>query len=185
MSMVAFSPGVKSVLALLDMQHDFLAADGRMPVAASHVVPMLMSASSAIARFRAEGRPIVAIGNEFRRADWLMNILRRGASIEGSAGSNWDARVALDGLVYFPKWKTSAFSNPAFERWLDHNKITDIVLGGLYARACVAATASDALKGGFGVTLLESAIACASDRSKSRALRRLEGKGATVLRMSA
>ena len=46
------------------------------------------------------------------------------------------------------------------------------------ARACVTATTKAAIERGFRVMLIEPAIACVSDRSRERALARLERKGA-------
>ena len=109
-----------------------------------------------------------------------MNLLRRYASLEGSEGARWDDRVPLAGLTYLPKWASSAFVNPAFEDWLRREGVKTIVLTGMFASACVTATTKDALKRGFRVRLLTPAIACSNDRSKARALRRLERAGATL-----
>jgi nicotinamidase-related amidase len=53
-------------------------------------------------------------------------------------------------------------------------------LCGLFASACVTTTVKDALRRGFRVRLVESAIACSSDRSKARSLARLQRAGATL-----
>src|ERR1700674_4243211 len=92
---------VMPALLLIGFQRDFLADDGRMPVARQHVGPVLAAAISAAAEAKAMGVPVVAIGNEFRRSDYIMNLLRRRASIEGSSGAVWDSRLPLDGVKYF------------------------------------------------------------------------------------
>lgn len=173
-------PAPDSALILLDFQFDFLDDKGRMPVARAHVQPTLDGARRAIDHFRAHSRPVVAIGNEFKRGDAVMNLLRRYASMEGSKGARWDERIPLAGLTYFPKWASSAFVNPEFEAWLRREGVKEIVLGGMFASACVTATANDALKRGFRVRVLGSAIACANDRSKARSLTRLERAGARI-----
>ncbi len=173
-------PALDSALVLLDFQFDFLDKKGRMPVARAHVQPTLDGARRAIDHFRAHSRPVVAIGNEFKRGDAVMNLLRRYASMEGSKGAHWDERIPLNGLPYFPKWASSAFVNPEFEAWLRREGVREIVLGGMFASACVTATAKDALGRGFRVRLLGPAIACSNDRSKARALGRLEQAGASL-----
>ncbi len=173
-------PTLDSALVLLDFQFDFLDDAGRMPVSRAHVHPTLAGARQAIERFRAHGRPVVAIGNEFKRGDAVMNLLRRYATIEGSKGARWDDRIPLAGATYLPKWASSAFINPEFEAWLRREGVKEIVLGGMFASACVTATTKDALRRGFRVRLLEPAIACSSDRSKARSLRRLERAGAKL-----
>jgi len=178
MTNATLDPPADSALMLIDFQADFLNDDGRMPVARAHVAPTIAAAARAVDLFRARGRPIAAIGNEFRRSDIAMNILRRYASVEGTPGARWDDRVPRDGAKYFPKWSGSAFGNPELEPWLRANGIGTLAIGGLMARACVTATTKDALTRGFKVMLIEPAIACFSDRSRARALARLEWKGA-------
>ncbi|HTR14703.1 MAG TPA: isochorismatase family cysteine hydrolase [Roseiarcus sp.] len=173
-------PPADGALLLIDFQADFLDRGGRMPVARAHVAPAVAAAAEAAALFKARGRPVVAIGNEFRRGDYMMNFLRRYAAMAGSPGARWDARVPREGAAYFPKWAGSAFCNPALEPWLKERGIGTLVLAGLMARACITATAQDAMRRGFRVMLLEPAIACASDGSRARALARLERKGAEV-----
>jgi nicotinamidase-related amidase len=175
-----FVPGPKSALILLDYQSEFLDAGGRMPVSRQHVAPVIASTLEAIAEFKARNRPIVAIGNEFRVADFVKNLLRRYASLKGSRGARWDPRIPLDGATYFPKWAASAFVNPEFERWLRREGIEELALGGMFASACVSATAKAALARGFRVRLLEGAIACSNDRTKARALARLTRAGAKL-----
>ena len=174
-------PPANSALMLIDFQSDFLDNDGRMPVSRNHVAPAIAAAAEASEVFRRTGRPIIAVGNEFRSTDYVMNLLRRFAALAGSPGARWDRRVPLDGASFFPKWAASAFCNPKLEPWLNERGIGTLVITGLMARACVTATAKGAMRRGFQVTLLEPAIACASDSSRARALARLERNGASIL----
>jgi nicotinamidase-related amidase len=167
----------RHALMLIDFQIDFLADNGRMPVARNQVSSVIAATRNALELARKAGDPIIAIGNEFRQSDYLMNLLRRGASIEGSSGSRWDERLPLDGIEYLPKWATSAFVNPALGKWLERNKVSALSLTGLKAGACIRATALDALKRGFKVRILADAVACGSDRSRAAALATLERRG--------
>ena len=151
-----------------------------MPVARAHVQPTLDGARRAIDHFRAHSRPVVAIGNEFKRGDAVMNLLRRYASMEGSKGARWDERIPLDGLPYFPKWASSAFVNPEFEAWLRREGVKEIVLGGMFASACVTATAKDALKRGFRVRLLGSRDRLLERQEQGPGAGRLEQAGASL-----
>jgi nicotinamidase-related amidase len=170
----------RHALMLIDFQYDFLASDGRMPVARNQVLAFVAATQLAVTSARKVGDPIIAIGNEFRRSDRLMNLLRRGASIAGSAGARWDERLPLDQIEYLPKWASSAFVNPALEKWLDANRVSSLTLAGLQAKACVAATAKEALRRGFSVRILADAVACVSDKSRSSALARLERRGVAI-----
>jgi nicotinamidase-related amidase len=170
----------KRALLLIDFQHDFLRENGRMPVAANQVGPVIDAANRAVLKARAGGVPVIAIGNEFRRSDWLANLFRRFAALAGSDGARWDERVPRDGQRYFAKWRGSAFCNADLDRFLREENIGDIDLAGLYAGACVSATARDALKRGYRVAVLSDAVADRSDAARDRALRRLERSGAVI-----
>ncbi len=172
-------------LILIDFQNDFLEADGKMPVARAQAAPALAAAAAAMADARRRGDLVIAVGNEFRPGDWFMNILRRHAAIAGSQGAAWAESLQLDGAAYFPKWAGSAFVNPDFEACLQCHRITSLTLTGVFARACVSATARDALARGYTVELLAGAIACASDASRRRALSRLEKRGAKLIESAA
>jgi nicotinamidase-related amidase len=170
----------KHALLLIDFQNDFLMQNGRMPVSQSQVEPALAAAKAAIESARAVGDPILAIGNEFRKNDHLMNFFRRGAAIEGSEGARWDQRLPLDGIDYLPKWAGSAFVNPDLEKWFKANNIASLTMTGVYARACVTLTAKDALRRGYQVRILSDAVACASARTRRAALKKLERAGASI-----
>jgi nicotinamidase-related amidase len=167
-------------LILLDFQRDFLADGGRMPVARHHVAPVIAAARCAADQARARGDLIVRVGNEFRQGDIVGNLLRRRAAVVGSVGTAWDDRVPAEDGIYLPKSAGSAFTNPALDAALAARGIRHLTIAGLFARGCVRATAEAALRRGLTVELLADAVACSSDRSRDRALRRLAARGAGV-----
>jgi nicotinamidase-related amidase len=174
----------KRALLLIDFQRDFLRDDGRMPVDAGQREPVVAAANRAAAAARASGDAVIAIGNEFRRGDWG-NLFRRFAALAGSEGARWDERVAIDGARYFAKWRGSAFCNADLAPCLDELRVMELALAGVYASACVSATARDALKRGFRVTVLSDAVADRSDATRERALARLARAGATIAETTA
>jgi nicotinamidase-related amidase len=173
----------RRALLLIDFQRDFLEASGRMPVARDQVSLVLSAAAQAVAEARKEGDLVVAIGNEFRPGDFLMNALRRHASIAGSEGASWTEKLPLDGIKYFPKWAGSSFVNQELDAWLRAQFVRTLVLTGLFARACVTATAKDALAKGYAVHVLVDAVACKSAASRAHALARLEARGAVLCKL--
>lgn len=168
-------------LLLLDFQRDFLADDGRMPVARHHVAPVLAAARRAADRALLGGDLVVTVGNEFRRSDVIGNLLRRRAAIAGSPGTAWDDRIDVDAALYVPKAAGSAFTNPALSAALEERGIRHVTIAGLYAKGCVRATAQAALRRGLTVSVLGDAVACSSDRSRERALARLTDRGVHVI----
>ena len=171
----------RRALLLIDFQRDFVEPGGRMPAAQNQIPTALAAASRALAEAKAKGDLIVTIGNEFRPHDRLMNLLRRGAAIAGSEGARWTERLEIEGAQYFAKWAGSAFVNPELENWLHKHRVTTLALCGLMARACVTATAKDALAKGYKVQILSDAVACYSDKSRNRALARLRARGAEII----
>jgi nicotinamidase-related amidase len=169
----------RRALLLIDFQRDFLADDGRMPVARHQVTGVLVATRMAIDRAQAGGDLVVRIGNEFRPRDRIGNLLRHHAALAGTSGTEWDARAEVSGADshYLAKWKGSAFCNPELGDLLAREAVTDVVLCGLYARACVTATAKAALARGLQVTVLRDAVACRSDGSREAALHRLARTG--------
>ncbi len=178
--MTPTAPQSRRALLLIDFQEDFLDDRGRMPVCRGHVAPALAAARRLMEEARAAGDVILAIGNEFRPDDHLMNLLRRRAAIAGSPGARWTSALPLNDIPYLPKWATSAFVNPELDPWLRARGVTKLSLTGLKAGACVSGTAKDALARGYEVEVIEAAIACDSDASRRRALKALEAKGARV-----
>jgi nicotinamidase-related amidase len=176
----ADSPLQRRALLLIDFQQDFLAEDGRMPVARDQVAPVLAATRAAVAQAQADGDLIVKVGNEFRRSDRIGNLLRHHAAVAGSAGTAWDVRAEVPGAPYLAKWKGSAYCNPELPRLLAREGVGQVTLCGLFARACVTATAKAALASGLRVTVLGDAVACASDASRAEALSRLARQGIEI-----
>jgi nicotinamidase-related amidase len=170
----------RRALILLDFQRDFLADDGRMPVARHHVAPVLAAARRAADQARLRGDLVIKVGNEFRRGDIVGNLLRRRAAVAGSAGTAWDDRIDVEDALYVPKSAGSAFINPALGAALDTEGVKHLTIAGLFANGCVRATAEAALRRGLTVEVLRDAVACSSDRSRDRALGRLANRGAHV-----
>jgi len=170
-------PRGRHALLLIDLQRDFLAGDGRMPVARHQVTGVLVATGKVIARAMADGDLIVRIGNEFRPRSRIGNLLRHHAAMAGSAGAAWDDRVQAGGSVYLPKWKASAFCNPELGDLLAGAGVEQVSICGLYAGACVTATARDARRRGLRVVVMRDAVADRSDRSREAALQRLNRRG--------
>jgi len=46
--------------------------------------------------------------------------------------------------MYLPKWRSDAFCNRALDAVLRENQVSEVQLTGLFAKACVSATAKSA-----------------------------------------
>jgi nicotinamidase-related amidase len=168
-------------LLLIDFQDDFLSDRGRMPVARNQVSAVIAAANAAIEQSQAAGDLILKIGNEFRASDVVRNALRHHAAIAGSPGTKWDPRVDVADATYLVKWKGDAFCNRELHQVLVENRVEGITLAGVYARACITATAKGAMKRGLKVRLLVDAIACRSDATRDAAVTRMRRRGVQLV----
>jgi nicotinamidase-related amidase len=152
-----------------------------MPVDQHQVEPAIEAACQAVDEARANADMIVIIGNEYPRSDVIGNFFRHHAAMKGSRGAAWDTRVDPRDATYLPKWKSDAFCNPDLVALLEKSDVSEVRLAGLYAKACVSATAKSARKRGLSVQVIGDATACSSDRSRRAALDRLRRAGIEVL----
>ena len=171
----------RKALLLIDFQNDFLSPGGRMPVDQGQVEPVIEAARRAVDEAQTNGDLIVRIGNEFRPSDVIGNLFRHRAAIKGSLGAGWDGRIDAPGAPYIPKWKADAFCNPNLAILLDEERVGQVRLAGLYAKACVRATAKGAHQRGLSVQVIGQATACSSNRSREIALAKLRGLGVDVV----
>ena len=175
------TPPRRKALLLIDFQEDFLAPNGRMPVDQGQVQPALEAARRAVDEARYDGDLIVKIGNEFRPSDVIGNLFRHHAAVKGSPGVAWDDRLDPPEATYVAKWRSDAFCNPELTALLNGARVGQVRLAGLYAKACVSATAKGARQRGFSVQVISDATACSSERSRQAALAKLRRIGIEVI----
>jgi nicotinamidase-related amidase len=171
----------RGALLLIDFQEDFLAPSGRMPVDQGQVQPVLGAAQRAVDEAQHNGDLIVKVGNEFRPSDMIGNLFRHHAAMRGSLGAAWDARIDPPGATYVPKWKSDAFCNPDLAALLEDAHVSQVRLAGLYAKACISATAKGAHRRGISVQVIGDATACSSDKSRRLALDKLRRHGIEIV----
>jgi nicotinamidase-related amidase len=166
---------------MLDLQHDFLAPAGRLPIDQAQV-PDLVEAVNAVGRWAVDrGWPVVRVGNHYRPRAWFRNALRHRAAIDGSPGAGWDERVATRPEDrYFKKSAPSAFTVPGFAASLLDRSVDHVIVVGVMASACVTATCADALARGYGVTVVADAVGDRTAEARARALDDLGRRGARV-----
>ncbi len=148
-----------------------------MPVARHQVAPLLERVNAVIARAAEAGVPVICIGNEFEGYQWIANVFRRFAAMKGRPGAELDERLHRGEHPYYAKKRGDALTNPLLLQHLRELGIRRLIIAGLYAEGCVAATARGAVRRGFQAAVLRDAVAGGSDRSVQRALRGLEQAG--------
>lgn len=170
---------VDTALLLLDLQRDFLEADGRLTVGKGNAEPVILSANRLLNHAAKAGWKPILIKNEFRKRDWIGNFLRNDAAIEGAAGAEIDPRVPLPAMApTFSKSRSDAFTNPALERTLKDASIRRLVVVGVMTEACVCATVKSAIRRGFEVTVVSDGVASTKESLKQSGLKEMQRAGA-------
>lgn len=168
-------------LLAIDLQNDFLADKGRMPVARNQVAGLL-SAANRLLVFAGEMRwPVAYVVNEFSPWDFPANLFRRHAAISGRLGSGIDPRVVMVEGPRFAKTKGDAFSNSDLTAFLKSRGIARVILTGVFAEGCIWRTALGALRQGFAPVVVADAVASASDMRRSTALEKMRPRGIAIV----
>jgi nicotinamidase-related amidase len=174
-----------TALLAIDLQRDFLEENGRMPVGKNGAELVIASASRLLKYAESVGWLQVFIKNEYRKADWIGNLFRRGAAIEGSAGAEIDPRIPFRaGALVVSKARPDAFTNPALAEILTSAGIHHLVVLGVMAEGCVRATANSAIRRGFSVTVVSDGVASSRDFLRRFGLRSVQKAGARIRRTS-
>jgi nicotinamidase-related amidase len=169
-----------SAVLLVDLQVDFLRAEGRLPVAPGFVSPLLECAEAVVIEAREAGVRVVHIANAFPR--WSVgNLFRKFAAIQDSPGAALDDRVSRgDDEPVFTKARSDAFSNPQLESWIHQHGIERLLVLGVYADGCVRRTAEGALHRGIAVIVPRAGVASRSTVAVDRGLRAIRRAGGTT-----
>jgi nicotinamidase-related amidase len=173
---VCFSAPSTTALLVLDIQRDFLRADGRLPVDQRRAPGLIDSVNAVIAAAESAGVLVVDIENAFSMFS-VANIFRRFSAIKGSSGALPDERVRRGG-VSLAKRSTDAFRNPKLKALLDSRGIRNLIVAGVHANGCVCATVNSALHRGYHVEVLVDGVASVSDMVTKRALAFMWTRGA-------
>ncbi|MFF2176487.1 cysteine hydrolase family protein [Lysinibacillus sp. NPDC058147] len=172
---------MKQALMVLDIQNDYFSDQARMTVAKHQIEPTINSINDLIKRAEKSNVPIIYIRNEFARTDVLSNLLRKFTALKGSKGAELDDRLSKVKGAYFSKKKADAFSNPSLITYLNNNGINKLIVTGVFIEGCVTATVEGAKARNFIVTVVEDAVAGATDQSREVALTKLARQDILIL----
>jgi len=179
-------PRLHPVLLVLDLQQDYLGPDPRMAVDRTQVVGVLKTAEALVTAFRAAGRPVVYLRNEFPRSDVVFNLFRNGATVEGTPGTRWVGPAAAPDL-WVVKKASDGFTEPALAAFLRDREADSVVVVGVFGEPlnCVPATAIGALAHGLSATVVPEGVGTGSAAQLEPALRSMELSGVRIQPLAA
>lgn len=179
---VAPAVGSRPVLLVLDLQQDYLGPEPKIPVAASQVTGVQVSAKALVLGFRAAGRPVIYLHNAFSAGDWPAFWFRHDAAIAGTPGARW-AGPPQEPDLWIAKKSPNAFSEPALAAFLEAVGADSVVIAGVFADPFggVPSTVAGALARGYPVTVAYDAVGTATEQGLEPALGALAQAGAWVV----
>ncbi len=170
----------RAALMAMDLQRDFLRPDGRLPIGRTQITSVIAAMNEALQRAERQQLDVIYIANAFAPFD-PFNLLRNFAAIENTRGAMLDSRILrVVSAANFLKRRRDAFSNEGLSLHLASRGVTDLIVGGVHADACVAATVKTAIRRGFKVTVLAHAVGAATAERRDRACADLARLGARL-----
>jgi nicotinamidase-related amidase len=170
-----------NVLFVMDLQRDFLEPEGRLPIEASQADGVVAAMNVSIQRAACAKMPVIYVRNAYNLLD-PSNLTRNFAAVRGSRGGELDPRVIrTPGATEILKTSPNPFSNGRLLKKLKDRNVHGVVVGGVYADACVKATCEAALASGFDVGVLTDAVGARSKPARDAAIADLRRRGAHLL----
>lgn len=178
------SERVGQALVLIDLQRGVLSPDGPATLGAERSDHLIQVTRRAIDTALKDGLPIAFVKNEWSQWRFFENWWFGGAFRKGSEWAQIEPRlltgIPAERLAFFSKSFPSAFSDPNLQKWLDENKVGELVIGGLYGNKCITSTTIEALKRGYAVRLIGDGIVTQDEADLAPTMEKLITKGATL-----
>lgn len=137
-------------LLLIDIQNDYFRG-GRLPLVGSK--PAAQQAARLLAKFRAQGRPVIHIQHMATRPDATF-------FIPGTPGADIHASVAPQaGELVIVKHYPNSFRETTLLAQLQQRAVTQLLIAGMMTHMCIDTTTRAAADLGFACTLAHDACA--------------------------
>lgn len=135
-----------ATLVVIDAQNEYVSG----PIALPGVKPALVAIASLLERARAAGTPIVHLAHRSPA----------GVFVEGTEGAEIAPQAAPEGdEPVFKKELPNGFTNPGLHKALQAYGRPNLIIAGFMTHMCVDSTTRAAVDLGYGVTIVENAVA--------------------------
>lgn len=177
----------KQALLVVDVQNDFCPGGSLAVPGGDEIIPELNRWIEEAQRCDApvfasrDWHPMCHPSFRSEGGEWPPHCVQdtHGAEFHGSLQLPEDA-VTISKGTRFDQDQYSAFDQTGFAAFLQQREIEHLLIGGLAQDVCVHATVLDALKAGFGVTLLAECTRAIDEDSGRKALEEMRDAGATI-----
>ena len=159
----------KSALLVIDIQRDLTEKNGKAALNPELTDKIIENTNSLITNSKKLKFTVVYIRHEFKKS-LLIDYITKGALAEGSQGAEIDPRINIVNKNMFTKNIMDSFSNKEFEEFLQKNEINTLYITGIDARACIDRTIKAARNRGYGICVIENAIASKTKKDVEKKL---------------
>jgi nicotinamidase/pyrazinamidase len=179
----------RRALIIVDLQNDFCPGGALAVAEGDRIVPVV---NELAARFQRAARPVIAT-QDWHPPDHVSFAHRGGPwpvhCVQGTAGADFHAGLRREPITHIVRKATrpdeeaySGFQGTALDSLLAGLGVEDVYVCGLATDYCVHATAVDAARAGFRVTILEDAARAVFPDQVDEKLKEWEQVGIRVLR---
>lgn len=160
----------RPALIVVDMLKDYFDPNHPLPIT-GEARPIIGPINRLIEAFRRQGFPIVFSTDAFEEDDFLFKSRLRPHAIRGTKGAEpIDELQRMEGDLWLPKPRFSAFFKTELDRYLREREITLCAVAGIATNFCVLTTALDAVQHGFNAVILRDCTAAASGEIHEKTL---------------
>jgi acyl-CoA reductase-like NAD-dependent aldehyde dehydrogenase/nicotinamidase-related amidase len=151
---------VIGALILIDLQHDYLQADGLQPPADE----VIAAAEELLIACRSRGVPVVHVwttidpGHDHRMLHWRQ--IDRWSCVMGTVGHEPPTQLTpVDGEMVIHKAGYNAFHDGTLANALDRDGCDHVLLAGVHLHACVRSVAMECMQRNLRVSIASDAVA--------------------------
>jgi nicotinamidase-related amidase len=171
-------------LVLIDLQRGVLSPDGPASLGVKRSDALIQATDRAIDTALKHGTLIAFVKNEWSEWRFFENWWFGGAFKKGSEWALIDprllTRIPEEKRAIFSKSFPSAFSDPNLQKWLEDNKVGELIVGGLYGDKCITSTTLEALERGYVVQLVPDGIDTQDEAGRAPTIEKLISRGAII-----
>ena len=124
--------------------------------------------------------PVKYIINEWTNP--FQNVFTGNVCKKGSESATIDERIIIESNYVYYKSVPNSFSNQPLVEYIHKNAIDTIYLTGIMAEACVYSTATNGIKKGFNIVLIEPAIGSRKINTKNKYIEKAKKKNIQVIK---
>lgn len=170
----------QKALLVIDVQRNLTEKNGSWILNLEQTDKMIEKINSIIQESARKNLLVIYISNEFKKYS-IINLMTDRALEENTDGAKIDKRIKIINNNHFIKNKMDAFTNNDFENYLKKHEVNHLIITGIDAEDCVDKTIKGAFKRKYQITVINDAIATASNARRDQKILDFKNLGAEII----